>query len=182
MGRPKAEIDVHGKAILKFLLDRWQWPGPTMLVTAPGREHPPGWQLFGREVGDPVAGSGPLRGIVTALESAGSPLVVLATCDMPLIAREQLEWVVARLREDSHKLGVMTRRGGGEVEPFPTALRSSALEVLAQRLEEGFRSLRPLATLDGFEAIDVPREWPQEVWTNLNEPRDLQRFLEMVDG
>jgi len=35
---------------------------------------------------------------VTALENAASPLVVVATCDMPLIARAQLEWVVARLR------------------------------------------------------------------------------------
>ena len=39
-----------------------------MLVTAPGFERPPGFERFGREVVDPIAGIGPLRGVLTAIE------------------------------------------------------------------------------------------------------------------
>ena len=44
MGLPKAELAIQDKPLLTFLLDRLKWPGPTLLVTAPGREHPPGFE------------------------------------------------------------------------------------------------------------------------------------------
>ena len=98
MGRPKAELRIAGRPILEYLLQRWTWDGPTMLVTAPGREHPPGHERFDREVTDPVAGEGPLRGIVTALENAGDAAVLLvATCDMPLMTRAMLEHLAGKL-------------------------------------------------------------------------------------
>jgi len=63
-GGTKAEIDINGKTILKFLLDRWQ------LARADDAGHGAGaggsrrgGNCFGREVCDPVAGSGPLRGL-----------------------------------------------------------------------------------------------------------------------
>src|SRR5436305_504355 len=83
MGRPKANIQLRGRPILEYLLDQFVWPGPTLLVTAPGHEKPPGWERFDREVSDPVAGSGPLRGVMTALESISTPLVAIVTVDMP---------------------------------------------------------------------------------------------------
>jgi molybdopterin-guanine dinucleotide biosynthesis protein A len=59
MGGPKGVLALDGRPILERLLDRLDWPGPTLLVTAPGREHPPGWRRFTNEVTDPVAGEGP---------------------------------------------------------------------------------------------------------------------------
>src|SRR5438552_17571218 len=70
MGKPKALLEINGRPILAYLLEQFAWPGPTLLVTAPGREKPPGHELFSREVVDPVAGEGPLRGILTALEGS----------------------------------------------------------------------------------------------------------------
>src|SRR3954469_12653277 len=90
MGRPKGLLRVHGRPVLEYLLERFDWPGPTLLVTAPGRERPPACELFSCEVQDPVAGLGPLRGILTALESARTPLVVVTSVDMPGVGREQL--------------------------------------------------------------------------------------------
>ena len=176
MGRPKGELRIAGTPILQYLLEQWNWPGPTLLVTAPGREHPPACELFDREITDPVAGEGPLRGIVTALENcADADTIVVATCDMPLVTREMLDHIAAQLTNDSNTSGAMTKRGD-EIEPFPLALRTSAIDLLRQRLEGGARSLHSLARLDQFRLIPAPADWSDRVWTNLNDPGDLKRW------
>ena len=50
-----------------------------MLVTAPGIERPRRAERFDREIADPVAGLGPLRGVLTAMENATTEIVVVAT-------------------------------------------------------------------------------------------------------
>jgi molybdopterin-guanine dinucleotide biosynthesis protein A len=176
MGRPKGLLRVHGRPVLEYLLERFDWPGPTLLVTAPGREHPPGWERFSREVQDPVAGLGPLRGILTALEAAQTPLVVVTSVDMPGVGRGQLEWLVSRIGEERAVLGVMCRRtanSGPLIEPFPSAFRTEAARALAEHIACGRRAVHALARMAEFTLIDAPREWPASVWTNLNTPDDL---------
>jgi molybdopterin-guanine dinucleotide biosynthesis protein A len=174
MGRPKGLLRVHGRPVLEYLLEQFDWPGPTLLVTAPGREHPPGWELFSREVQDPAAGLGPLRGILTALEAAQTPLVVVASVDMPGVGREQVDWLVSRIQVQV--LGVLCRRAtesGPLVEPFPSAFRVSAAPLVSRRLDDGRRAVHALSGAPGFDLADVPGEWPPSVWTNLNTPDDL---------
>src|SRR2546430_17661938 len=67
MGKPKAWLEFNGKPILEHLLDRWRWPGETILITSPSRENPPGSLRFNREIIDAVPDQGPLRGMLTAL-------------------------------------------------------------------------------------------------------------------
>lgn len=175
MGHPKAHLRIGGQPILEFLMDRWRWPGPTMLVTAPGRDRPPGWERFSREMTDPVAGAGPLQGVLTALEAATTELLVVTTCDMPGVGVEQFRWLIDRLRERDDLLGVMTRHGE-TIEPFPLALRASSLPMIRKRYEDGSRSTYRLAETSSFAALPAPAEWPQSVWTNLNMPADLDAF------
>src|SRR3954467_7419583 len=89
MGGPKAWLEVGGRPILEHLLDRFAWPGPTLLVTAPGLERPPGHERFTIEATDSVPGGGPLQGILTALRALRAPLpsrsVVVTTVDMPRV-------------------------------------------------------------------------------------------------
>src|SRR5688572_6459509 len=87
MGRPKGTLEINGRPILAHLLDRIAWPGPTMLVTAPGRENPPGAQRFDFEVSDAVADDGPLRGVHTALRHVRTEMLVVIAVDMVAILR-----------------------------------------------------------------------------------------------
>lgn len=177
MGRPKGELRIAADVpILQYLLDRFAWPGPTMLVTAPGREHPPAWEMFDREAADPVAGLGPLRGLLTALERATTPMIVVTTVDMPGVAVEQLRFLVDQLRANSQQLGVMTRRiigGSPQIEPFPSAFRTTAEAPVAQALRDHRQSVHGLSQVQGFDVIDAPGNWPESVWQNLNTPNDL---------
>lgn len=178
MGRPKAWLTLSGKPILLALLERLDWPGPTLLVTASGRDHPPGWERFTREVSDPVAGEGPLRGLLTAFENSRSPFVVMTAVDMPLVRREQLAWLTTALRARPEVLGIMmvrnARSSEPQVEPFPSAFRAGAAPLVRARLAAGNKALHRLAEDESVLGLPAPSEWPAEVWTNLNRPQDLE--------
>jgi molybdopterin-guanine dinucleotide biosynthesis protein A len=179
MGFPKGLLTIDGRPVLEYLIDQIRWPGPTLLVTAPEREHPPGWQRFDAEAVDPVADQGPLRGLLTALEHSTTPTLVALTADMPGVRLDHLSWDLNQLRADARLLGVMSRRtseGTERVEPFPAALRASSARVLRRRLKAGRRSVHGLLEEPHFAALPAPGDWPKTVWTNLNTPQDLAAF------
>jgi molybdopterin-guanine dinucleotide biosynthesis protein A len=172
MGTPKGQLLLNGRPILHALLDRLDWPGPTLLVTAPGRQRPPGTERFSRECVDPVAGQGPLRGLLTALEHAPTPWLVVTAVDMPLVRREQLAWLVAKLKSTPGAAGLLTTRP--RVEPFPSAFhRDSAAAVVRGALVSGRRALHTLLDELTIQSVPAPTDWPPETWTNLNRPADL---------
>jgi molybdopterin-guanine dinucleotide biosynthesis protein A len=175
MGRPKAELFIAGEPILSYLLRRFAWPGPTMLVTAPGRQHPPRAEGFDKEVVDPVPGQGPLRGVLTALENATTPAVIIATVDMPAITAAQLLWLESQLSACPQAIALMITVGN-RLESFPSIFRAGAIDVIRARLAAADRSMHQLATADGIELVPAAREWGDTVWTNLNTPDDLAGF------
>jgi molybdopterin-guanine dinucleotide biosynthesis protein A len=168
MGRPKGMLELHGEPVLIYLLKRLDWPGPTLLVTAPGRERPPGWEGFDREVSDPVADEGPLRGLMTALGHAATETVVVAAVDMPGVTREDLAWLVGELAARGAALAMASR--AGRVEPLPCAARRDAEDLVAARLKDGRRSLQGMAT-EGSAVVVVPADGRDgRAWLNANTP------------
>jgi molybdopterin-guanine dinucleotide biosynthesis protein A len=173
MGFAKAEMKWRGRPILHALLEQFDWPGPTLLVTAPGREHPRGWDRFTREVADPTAGQGPLRGLLTALEQAAAPLVVVTAVDMPFVRRDHLQWIAAALADRPESRGVLLWQAG-KVQPLPCAFRVEAVPLVKHAMESGRRSLHGMLADPAVVGLDAPADWDKEVWTNLNTPQDLE--------
>lgn len=193
MGMPKALLKLDDRPILEYLLREFAWPGQTLLVTAPGREHPPGADRFGREAIDPVAGQGPLRGVLTALEHLTTPLLLVLTVDMPAIRLDHCLPLLDALRNSPDTIGAMFRRApqtrgdlaiasqtsanpadSDAIEPFPLALKSSAASTVKRRLERGRKSVHGLLEEPGFVPIEAPAKWDAGVWANLNAPEDLR--------
>ncbi len=172
MGFPKTQIHIDGKPILAHLMRQLAWQGPSLLVTAPGRTCPDGAEIFEREVVDPVAGEGPLRGLLTALDHARTERVIVVTVDMPAINSEQLDLLVAYAESQDGRDAVMIRRED-RIEPFPSIFRRTMRESIRDMLRSGIRAMRELAQLDSVSVISAPNHWPQSVWTNLNSPADL---------
>jgi molybdopterin-guanine dinucleotide biosynthesis protein A len=176
MGGPKGVLALDGRPILERLLDRLDWPGPTLLVTAPGREHPPGWLRFTTEATDPVAGQGPLRGILTALEHASTNKVVVLPVDMPNVMRPPLAWLSARLRENPATAAVMFERHA-RIEPLPAAFRAPAAQMLLRaHLADGRLALHGLTESPEVVVVPVLSDWPCDFWVNLNTPSDLAAY------
>jgi len=179
MGQAKGLLEVRGTPVLSFLLDRLAWPGPTLLVTAPGREHPPGWERFGREAIDPVAGEGPLRGLMTALTHATTEWLAVTAIDMAGVSRTDLAWLAAELGRRDASLVMASR--AGTVEPLPCACRADVKDLIAIRLTEGRRSLHGLATDARVAAIPAD-ERDGRTWTNANTPDDWDAFVRSLPG
>jgi molybdopterin-guanine dinucleotide biosynthesis protein A len=181
MGYPKSEMRLNDRPVLNVLLDRFAWPGPTLLVTAPGREHPTAHEAFAREVVDPSSGEGPLRGLLTALENSPAPWVVVTAVDMPLVRREQLEWLAAALKDRSGTAisGVMLYqavRNGRELQPFPSAFHVNAAPLVRRLLDSHRRALHALRDDPTIATLDAPPDWPADSWTNVNAPSDLASY------
>ena len=172
MGGPKVLLRVGDQSILAWLLGKLNWPGPTLLVTAPAVGQTPDSERFDAHAVDPTDNEGPLRGLLTAMEYTTSVRTIAIPVDMPNLDREKLLWLANQLRPEMS--GIMCRNGEGEIEPFPCVIRRSAAAVITERLKSGRRSLHGLCEEKGFEAISVP--WPKETWRNLNEQSDLDEF------
>jgi molybdopterin-guanine dinucleotide biosynthesis protein A len=150
-----------------------------MLVTAPGREHPPGWRRFDLEAVDPESGGGPLRGVLTALEHLTTPYLLILTVDMPAVRAAQSDRVLACVKSDPKNLGAMMSRlvdGQPRIEPFPCAMRIEARPVIAARLARNRRSIHGLLDEPGFDVLPAPADWNDDVWMNLNFPDDTAKL------
>jgi molybdopterin-guanine dinucleotide biosynthesis protein A len=179
MGMPKAMLRVDGQSILAWLLQRWRWPGPTMLVTAPAIPILPDARAFDRHVVDPEDGLGPLRGVLTALQHVRTPRLVVAAVDMPFVDRSQLAWLAESLSTRAGCLGLMCRTAANAeviIEPFPAAFLATAVDAVAARLASGRRSIHGLCDDERFATVPVPTDWRPETWTNLNDPAALSAF------
>src|SRR4051812_10652245 len=181
MGRPKNLLEVApGKSILTFLAERLDWPGPTLLVTSPGRQRPSGAESFDTEACDEVADEGPLRGLYTVLTHTTTPAVVVVALDMPAVTRDDLAWFARELAARPGAAGVMGQRGGA-IEPLPCALRPAlALGLVSDQLAAGRRSLQGLARESEIKLVEAG-DLPEQLWTNVNTPGDWQRFLSELE-
>ena len=176
MGRPKALLRVSDRPILEHLLERFAWPGPTMLVTAPGRERPPGAERFGSECVDPVTDQGPLRGILTALENAASTHAVIAAVDMPMLEHRHVLALVSEMRSRRELLGLMPARVVEEhrhTEPFPSIFHRGAIDAIRARLANDELSVARLVDHAPARFATVDVNWEPTAWLNLNHPTDL---------
>ena len=179
MGKPKSRLTINGRPILQYLLERMEWNGPTLLVTAPGVEGPPGANLFDREVTDRVGGLGPLCGLATALEHFETAMLACIAVDMVGVGKAMIAPLTDALALDTEALGVMYRttntKNSGR-QPFPSAFRREARNEILPRIERGKLSIHRLVETPGFRLIAPPDEWPAASWTNLNVPEDLAEF------
>ena len=179
MGGPKDRLMIGGKPVLNYLLDRFEWTGPTLLVTAPGASAMTGSERFTSIVSDPVEGEGPLRGALTALAACTTEMLVVTTVDMPGWDRSKLRWLIAALDARPQSLGVMLRHGK-QVEPFPLAIRGVAVASVTALFDQGVRSVMALSDDPRIAALEAP-SWPAPAWTNLNRPEDVVSF-ELAEG
>lgn len=179
MGKPKGELQIDGKPILEHLLERFSWAGPTLLVTAPGREHPSGHERFQSEAVDPVQGAGPLRGVLTALEHSTTPMTLVTTVDMPGVSKAQLSWLCEMFEARSDLELLMPGRlidGAVFAEPFPSIYRSLARATVERQLAGEYRSVWGFSRKAGGATVLAPTHWDERVWSNLNTPGDIEAF------
>lgn len=168
MGRPKATIELRGRAMIDHPIAAARGAGLEPFVVAKvDSELPPlGCEVL-IEPPEPVH---PLTGIIAALEHASGPLVVIA-CDLPLVPAA----LIAELAAREVPLAV-------PADPRPQPLIARYEPSLLPRLRASLVTGAPLtgivAELDA--AVIAPRELrgfgdPAVMFANVNDPDGLAR-------
>lgn len=146
--------------------------------TDPVVEVGPGVSGLARVTREEPPGSGPLLATVAGMQALRNlgwqgPAVVLA-CDLPLIGRPLVAWLVRH-----PTAGSVVPRVGGLPQPLCARWSAADLEAAACAAAQGERSMRPLLARPGIEWVDETSlgalASPMEL-NDVDEPADLDRL------
>jgi molybdenum cofactor guanylyltransferase len=154
MGAPKPLVELDGAPLIAHPLAAAREAGLDAVVVAKADTPLPAGVRVWHEPDEPYH---PLLGIVTALEHAGEPIVVIG-CDQPFVPAELL----ARLAEGG------AVRAGGRIEPFPARYEPAWLPDLRAALE---REAPLRETIEALGPATI--EWDAAALRSINTPEDL---------
>jgi len=176
MGRDKALIEIQGQPLWQRQLEALRSMAVRVAVAAPT---PPAWMdkqtVF---IADAEGASGPLAGILAALEwaiSVGGTHLLVTACDMPRLSAAMLR----RLRTScSPGVGVVPRGSSGS-EPLAAIYPAEALPVLRNHADDGNWKLQE--AVEALEAAGLCLPFPLEEsdaaqFLNLNTPVELRNM------
>ncbi len=117
---------------------------------------------------DRYPGAGPIGGVVSALEGAGTAVFVLPG-DLPRVTAEAVRLVLAAAGEAGDAAAVLA--GSAEApEPCFGVYRLAALPYLKRAMEEGRHALREALPAEMVRFVSAP----EECVVNANTPADLE--------
>ena len=172
MGRDKSLVEVDGVALAARVAGALRGAG-AVEVLAVGGDLPRLGALgcFDRLVPDRWPGEGPLGGILTALDAAGSRagLVVVLACDTPAVSAECPLALLRGLGSADVAVGHVGERR----QPLTAVWRARTCRSVLQRaFDDGERA--PRAVLTRLRVVDVDLD-EREV-ADVDRPADLARY------
>jgi molybdopterin-guanine dinucleotide biosynthesis protein A len=178
MGFDKALLLWQGVTLLERVVRAaWEGVGKAMVI---GRTRPPDWPAELASVPfvqDRLPGLGPLGGLVTALEQAQGP-VLLVGCDMPLLVPEALRWLTGEFDPSAAGDGVVTTREG-RLEPLFSVYSFGVLGRARLRLQGEDRSLHGLIEEGMFLRREIPSRWAP-LLAGVNTPLDTDKLTHLT--
>lgn len=169
MGADKALLDWHGRPLVDHVAARLA-PACTRVLIASGdglRLERPG------EIADAVADSGPLGGLLAALEAADAPLLAVVAVDLPHANAGVLSALASVIGEADAAIPLVD----GRLQPLHAVYRTTGAERLRAYLDAGGRAV--MGFLDRLSVAEAgPGVWSAADPTgrfavNLNSPEDV---------
>ncbi len=171
MGRDKAFIEFDGVPLVLVAAAALLGAGATSLCCVGGDEERLA-ELGLSHVVDGHPGEGPLGGLLTAFERDPGGLVMVLTCDLPLVRAAAVSAMVDSLGDHPHA-AVAAPRLEDRLQLLSAAYRPAmVLDVLGSAFRCGQRAVR--TALAGLEVVEV--ELSGELAATLRDadtPRDL---------
>ena len=167
MGTDKAFVEVGGVAMVVRVATALAAAGcaPVLLVGGDG-------PLLARTglptVADRWPGAGPAGGVLTALGATTADVVVIASCDLPLLEADVVRAVVDALAADAH-LGVAVATTDRPQLSLTAWRRAVVADPLRMHWDAGARALHELVAAVPSAAVEVPAA----ALRNVNTPDQL---------
>jgi molybdopterin-guanine dinucleotide biosynthesis protein A len=174
MGTDKALLEWRGQPLaLHAAAAMRPWVGE-MLLAGPAERYA---SLGFRCCLDAFADGGPMAGVHAGLKQAAGALVLVSTCDAPLVSEALWAFLLERLEPGDE---VLCARAAGQLHPLVGLYRRHCWEALEEGLRQGERRATALLERLDARAAEVPDAL---VWqlANLNTPADFDR-LRAEDG
>ena len=167
MGTDKAFVEVGGVAMVERVAAALAAAGCTPVLLVGGDD-----ALLARTglptVPDRWPDAGPAGGVLTTLAATSTDLVVVASCDLPLLEPDVVTAVVGALQGDP-ALGVAVAMTDRPQLSLTAWRRSVAADVLEDRWDAGARALHELVAAVPSTTVDVPAR----ALRNVNTPDQL---------
>lgn len=172
MGQDKALVQLGGRALIEYVLERVVNLGDERLITT---NDPGPYARFGlRMASDPIPGAGALHGLRTALAAAKYEYVLLVACDMPFLQPPLLSYLTSLAASGD----VIVPKPAGRYEPLLAVYRREiCLQAVEQALQAGERRMISFyAAVRVVEIADAQLDEldPQRLsFFNVNDAEDL---------
>lgn len=170
MGRDKARLPVRSHLLVEDVAAKVaKIAGNVMLVGDPVKYSDLPFEC----IPDLHPGFGPLAGIEAALAAAKAELNLITACDLPGLAPQWLECLLAAARGSS-RLCLAAEDPDGTVHPLCAVYRSACLPLVQDALSAG--RLKALHLLDTLDVLTVKIPAPLQ---NVNTPEDWRLWQAM---
>lgn len=135
------------------------------------------YQTFGYKVisDDNDDFEGPLAGILSAMQTAKHPVLLVAPCDSPLIKTGQLQRLLSALNDE---FDIAVAYDGERLHPVFAALKTRLKADLQQYLKSGERKLQTWFQRHSLVKVDFS-DTP-EIFANINTPEQLKGLEQSI--
>lgn len=169
-GEDKGLIELNGRPLLDYIVAGLQARVSAILVNA--NRNLERYREFGYPVvEDIVTGfSGPLAGMATGMQAAGTPLLLTVPCDSPFVPPDLGERLLRVMRDTG--AGICVAHDGERLQPVHALLKCRLLPDLLAYLNGGGRKIDTWYARHRMARADFS-DMP-DMFLNLNTPADRQ--------
>ena len=173
MGQDKGLLSFRGQPLIGYILEQLIGFGSETFIIS---NQPEDYRSFGFPVfSDTFPGKGPIGGIYTAISHAKNDICLVLACDMPIINRDLLTYLLSALGEFDV---VMPRTKTDDYsEPFRAYYRKSCLAPILNSIERddfGVISFLDAVKVNYIRLEDIIKYDPYLLsFTNINTPEEL---------
>jgi len=182
IGKNKALEIIAGKSLLRRVYEKVrQVSGKVIIVTSREFSDMPE-SFIAQIVPDIYPEKGPLGGIYTGLKTSGSPVNLIAACDMPFMNVNLLKQMVAVIGDFD---AVIPRMDKGMIEPLHAVYSGNCLSIIEERIKQNRLSIHAFLDVINvryFEKVESLRFDPELVsFFDINYQSDLDRAAVLAE-
>jgi len=171
-GRDKGLLSCGGRPLIVYALEALRPLCSQVLINA-NRSHQ-AYQHFDQPViADSMPGfHGPLAGILSAMQAAGTEYLLVSPCDCPRLQSQTLARLLTALVKE--EVDIAIAHDGKRLHPVVMALRNRLADDLADWLAAGRHKIDTWAQRHPWRPVDCSEM--AEQFININTPEELHTF------
>jgi molybdopterin-guanine dinucleotide biosynthesis protein A len=175
MGQDKGIVHLNGIPLIEHVLNRLDDIADETIITS---NHPEKYQFLNLPIAaDKEPGSGALAGLQTALQAANGEYVFVVACDMPLVNRQLVEFIISQADDADLVIPIFNDR----FQPFHALYhRNNCLRAIEQSIIDNQK--RMISIHANLKVREIQSTEFQDLdplgdsFININDPQELAQL------